>query len=232
MLTLHNLTRRSLIPYPVEVNPPPPHRVRDLVERIAFGCSGPMDPNSFNPVFCSEEFEGPDTEANGVHFGFDFSNVPGTVLARVFHHKVAPGQDGGDPMLQPLLLHEAPIEAGPDSAITIDHNWFSALGRAEQPTQTLDAFPRDIATGATLDFDACRGVPGEQVRLFTKLVSGVPNSKLIAAGNYDASGAWSHQTVNPGGAGLRPGNKVVLVAFTRDAAGDVVETDEVEVTIV
>ena len=144
MITLHNLTATSLVPYPVVVTPPPPHRQRDLAGRIAHGCSGSVDTAGFNLVLTNEIYTG--TSANGIFLGFDFESTPSVLQVKVFHYKVAPGAEGNDPALQPVLIKQNVFEASDGDELTVDGNWDATIGTVDSPP-TLDAFPRAVSIG-------------------------------------------------------------------------------------
>lgn len=102
-LVLQNATGKTLTAYPVVTSPPPPHR--EASTKIPNLDRYRIDPAGFNPVFYTPGVTDT-TKANGLYIGLP-GDEPFQILYRVFHYRVAPGDEGHDPALQPILLHEA-----------------------------------------------------------------------------------------------------------------------------
>lgn len=118
ILRLRNETGDDLVPYPVVTTPPPPHREALPAGTVPHQGEAVLDTKGFNPVYFQEGVVDLD-EANGLYLGFDLIDAdPLLIQYKVFHYKVPPGTDGGDPTKQPILLHQG-FEEVEDLDLTI-----------------------------------------------------------------------------------------------------------------
>lgn len=103
-ITLENQTNVGLVPYPVVTVNGAPQRQADPAGTIPAGQSAPIDPTGFNPLYYVE------AAGFAVTVQLALDSDPAQVLVRTTKHVVPPGQEGGDPANQPVLLDEALFE--------------------------------------------------------------------------------------------------------------------------
>ena len=103
-IQLRNESTATVVPYPVVVDPPPPHREADPQGAVGPGVTASMDPTGFNPLYYA-----PGRELS-LTFQFSLDLEPAQILVRLNSHVVEPGQEGTDAALQPTLVEEMLFE--------------------------------------------------------------------------------------------------------------------------
>jgi len=132
LLRLQNETEGPLVPYPVALDPPPPHREAHPTHTIAAQTTYVLDAKGFNPVFYQPGTHDP-ALANGVYLGFDLTDAePLLIQFKVWHYQVPPGQEGTDPAKQPILLYQG-IREVEDMDLTIVVSTAPVLGPGGLP---------------------------------------------------------------------------------------------------
>lgn len=141
-LTLVNETGRTLVPYPV--NPATGEREQDLANALDQGQTALIDVAGFNPVYVFEPgINDADLEPNGFFIGLDLLGTPAMIQYKLFHYKVAPGQAGVDPTLQPSLIEEEIEDVDaylPNVVMTVDAHWNVCFNSSAGSTEVYDNF--------------------------------------------------------------------------------------------
>ncbi|MGD2111522.1 MAG: hypothetical protein PVI86_19265, partial [Phycisphaerae bacterium] len=156
-ITLVNETAQTLTLYDVNPDPPP---ARFPAGTIAHEGTFDIDPDGFNPVFVWEDginLEG--TDPNGFQLGLGVTEEPPLIQYKLFHYKVAPGEAGKDPDVQPILItneiHELPYD---EVLVIVGSDWTVTIGEPiVEPTGACCAWLGDC-TDVTSIADCPDGV--------------------------------------------------------------------------
>lgn len=233
MIRIANRTEQALVPYPVVTTPPPPHRERDLDQRVPHGCYALIDPLGFNVVYSNELFSITDRSVNGFSMQFDTSTSPTGLLYRAMHFRVAPGDEGTDPDLQPWVVEETyrQLRPFPPGELYLDAEW--KLKKTERPILSgefmLDVFPAQADPLEVVYLRVCGGVAGKQVQIVVATIDGVPANQSLAVDVLDDHGMYLLQGAVPGATSFS-GQTLGLVAFSVNSKGQTVESDPVSLT--
>jgi hypothetical protein len=164
-LTLVNETGVTLTFYEVNSSPPPS---RIPSGTVPDGGDFGIDPGGFNPVFAWDAgISTTGEDPNGFLIGFALGDTPALIQYKLFHYKVAPGEAGADPALQPILLSQELVEVTEgEVAIIVDDLWNVTIGPPSSISAccTLDAcsevgFPSACPEGNFLSGVACTPEP-------------------------------------------------------------------------
>ncbi len=128
-VTLVNQTGQTLTFYEVNPNPPPARVPKGSVPDAG---SFAIDPDGYNPAFAWDAgVSKTGTDPNGFHIQLGLTDIPPLILYRVFHFKVAPGTEGTNAALQPILLNENSFTVTEGAVvIVVDSTWDAKLGPA------------------------------------------------------------------------------------------------------